>query len=69
MKAQLDNLSVTGCRIECQQKWLSKGEFVKLLLPEDLEVEGQIAWLLHSRIGVQFAETLDPAIVRNLGFD
>lgn len=69
MKAQLDNLSVTGCRIECEQNWLEKGEFVRLNLPGDLEVEGQVAWIMRNRIGVQFAKTLEPAIVRKLGFE
>lgn len=66
---QMENLSVTGCRIECRQGWLEKGEHVRLFLRGDLEVEGEIAWKLQDRFGVKFAETLRPAIVRTLGFE
>lgn len=69
MTGRMDNLSVTGCRIECRQGWLDKGDVVRLLLPGDLEVEGEIAWMVQHRFGVKFAGTLQPAIVRKLGFE
>ncbi len=69
MTGQMDNLSVTGCRIECRQGWLDKGEHVRLVLPGGLKVEGEIAWVLQNRFGIKFAETLQPAILRKLGFE
>lgn len=68
-KAEMDNLSISGCRVKSLHNWLVPGEIVSILFADGTEIKGLVAWTLETRLGIQFAEDLTPAVVVDLGFE
>ncbi|WP_162925125.1 PilZ domain-containing protein [Aurantiacibacter odishensis] len=71
VRAEMDNLSVSGCRVDYSQCWLARGEPVTLrMIGEEsgnIEVNGKVAWIVRERVGVRFAQPLSPALVLDAG--
>ncbi|WP_346031357.1 PilZ domain-containing protein [Erythrobacter westpacificensis] len=63
VRAEMDNLSVSGCRVAYRLGWLAPGEPVTVRLSGKVNVDGEIAWIFRDCVGVRFAEPLSPAIV------
>ncbi len=63
VRAEITDLSVSGCRVGYRQTWLARGEPVRLRLTDDVEIAGEVAWAANDDVGVRFAQLLAPAIV------
>jgi hypothetical protein len=52
-RAEVSDLSYLGCRLYCDRRF-TKGETVRLTLPERGELFAQVRWVRGSRAGVRF---------------
>lgn len=67
--AQLYDISPMGCRFDCTDRDLCRGERIVFRFAEEIKVAGTIAWRRCNSAGVQFDSPLPESIARHLRFE
>lgn len=67
-RVTVSNLSVSGCRINTSNGFVTLGDPIVLRLPGTIRMVGKVVWREGRDAGVEFRSAMHPAVVAHLGF-
>jgi PilZ domain len=60
-KANIHDVSVFGCSIDCDAVWLRSGMFVSLMLSPEWSIQAVVRWVRDNRAGIEFLRPISDA--------
>ena len=68
-KALIHDISVHGCHLETDARWMRLGQFVSLRLSSDWTIQAVVRWVRDHRAGVEFLRPITDADAREISGD
>lgn len=66
---RLYDVSLTGCKFDCSQCDLSKGDTITFQFSSEIQLRGTIVWRRKGGAGVRFASPLPDSIAGHLNLE